>query len=139
MGLLDTYGLPILGMQPPPIPPEWQISQADLNAMQAQAAQNAQNAQNAQYNYLANAQNTTKPLPSSLADQCNRARELFMGRMAGVRDEFNLKINDFIHCQVHDDTVFVFFLLDGKEGVVKEQVDIFPSDQLIAQFRVVIS
>jgi hypothetical protein len=59
--------------------------------------------------------------------------------MCGVRGEFLLKPRDFIHCQVHDDTVYVFFLLDGKEGVVKEQVDSFPSDQLIAQFRLIVT
>ena len=66
-------------------------------------------------------------MPSSLADHCHRARELFMRRMAGVRDDFHLRINDFLHCQVHGDIVFVFFLLDGKEGIVKEQVDVFPA------------
>lgn len=109
----------------------------DWNAMQS--AQNAQMQANSQYSQQARANAQQAPMPSSLADHCHRARELFMRRMAGVRDDFHLRINDFLHCQVHGDIVFVFFLLDGKEGIVKEQVDVFPSDQLIAQFRMIIA
>ena len=74
-----------------------------------------------------------------LPDYHGIARELFMRRMSGVRNSFVIAKRDFIHCQVLDDMVYVFFLLDGKEGVVKEQVDSFPSDQLIAQFRLIMT
>jgi hypothetical protein len=123
------------------------LQQEYANARQAMAAQSVQDAlsqqmahqlaqaqQNA-YHHGVGAQNVQPPLP----DYHGIARELFMRRMSGVRNSFVLKKQDFIHCQVLDDMVYVFFLLDGKEGVVKEQVDSFPSDQLIAQFRLIMT
>ena len=123
-----------IGVAPIPTPEEWAIQLDQLRAMEAQA----QAQQNAQYSQqvMANAQNAYAP---PKPDYHDRARKLFMDRMNGVRDEFKLKTGDFLHCHLHGDMVYVFFLLYGKEGVVKEAVDIFPSDQMIAQFRVVIS
>ena len=133
MGLLDGLGL---GMPvPPPLQQEYE------NAKQAMAAQSmhqlAQAQQNA-YHHGVGAQNAQPPI-TLLPDYHGIARELFMRRMSGVRNSFVIAKRDFIHCQVLDDMVYVFFLLDGKEGVVKEQVDSFPSDQLIAQFRLIMT
>jgi len=68
-----------------------------------------------------------------------RAKELFLKRMGGIRAEMTLKSDDFLQMHVRDDTVYMFYCLNGKDGVVKEQVDLFPSDQLIAQFRMILA
>jgi hypothetical protein len=125
-----------LGSQPPPMPTpeEWA----------AQAAQAAQGVQLYSQQAMANAQNQNwssaqNAYPPPPPDYHDRARKLFIDRMCGVRGEFGLKPGDFFHCHLHGDTMFVFFLLGGKEGIVKEAVDVFPSDQLIAQFRMVVT
>lgn len=68
-----------------------------------------------------------------------RAKELFLKRMGGIRAEMTMAPNDFLQMHVFEDQVIVFFCFNGKEGVVKEQMDIFPSDQLIAQFRMILA
>jgi hypothetical protein len=135
---LDKMFEALVGSGPP--------SQADI------AAQNARNAmaQQAQANLspaipnkrgrhpFANASGWAETEQETFPDFDARARALFMSRMGGVRGEFKLHSKDFLMCHLYDDKVFVFWLLGGKEGVVHEQVDIFPSDQLIAQFKMVI-
>ncbi len=91
---------------------------------------------------------TTAPTGSGSAHKLSdmergqRALGLLVGRLEGVNKNFSLKRGEFLHCEVHasSEHVFVFFLFNGsdnkpREGVVSEAVDIFPSDQLIAQFR----
>ena len=75
------------------------------------------------------------PTPPSLAA---RAREMFLKRMGGIRAEMKVQPTDFLQCHVTQDMVFVFFCFSGKEGVVKEPIDMFPSDPLIAQFRMIL-
>lgn len=106
---------------------------------------NAALAQQAQQDYMLAAQQnwhggSTPPAPPSPAYlHSEHCRRLFLGRMGGVRGNFALTERDFLHCQLEGDLVFVFFLLNGKEGVVKEQADMFPSDTLIAQFRMIVA
>jgi hypothetical protein len=68
-----------------------------------------------------------------------RAKELFLKRMGGIRAEMTLKPDDFLQMHIRDETVYMFYCFNGKDGVAKEQIDIFPSDQLIAQFRMILS
>ena len=69
----------------------------------------------------------------------NRARELFLKRMGGIRAEMRIAQGDYVNCHVLGDTVFLFYVFGGREGCVKEQIDLFPSDQLITQFRLVLT
>ena len=102
-----------------------QLTQAQLTQAQIDAMMQAQQA------------NVNTPVPISTMAQ--RARELFLKRMGGIRAEMKVPLNDFIACHVYQDQVYLFYLLHGKEGVVKEHMDMFPSDQLIAQFRMVLA
>ena len=80
-----------------------------------------------------------RPPITNVVTLASRARELFLKRMGGVRAEMAVAPNDFIQCHVHNDIVYVFFCLSGKEGVTKEQIDLFPSDTLITQFRMILA
>lgn len=66
-----------------------------------------------------------------------RARGMLIQRLGGVASEFNVNENDFLMCHVVAGTVYVFFLLNHREGVTTESMDIFPSDKLVAQLRMV--
>jgi hypothetical protein len=104
----------------------------DDPALAVQANYNAQLAQHAQQ--LAN----TGPQGGWADSPHHKARELFIRRMGGVLHTFLLAPNDFLHCQVFQEDVFVFYLFGGREGVVCEPVLDFPSDKLIAQFRILV-
>lgn len=71
--------------------------------------------------------------------QATRARELFINRMVGVRGNFRLKEDDLIVCHIHADTVLMFYCFDGRDGIVKEPMDLWPSDGLLAQFRMILA
>ena len=122
--------------------------------MQAMAARQVQDAQDmlAQQNYAmaqaAQAQNWPPPIPpdgpppqeNTRDAMQTRAKELFINRLKGVRGTgFRKEERDFVATHVLDDKVYLFYMLRGKEGVVSEGVDIFPSDTLIAQFRLILS
>jgi hypothetical protein len=141
----SLFRFPFPTLPPPPSDAELAQSSALAQQMQAQQA-------NSQLQYeLAKAmmgqqqlgdgmQNVFIPPQSApLPSPSVRARELFVKRMGGVRSEFNVARDDFLWTHVQADTVYVFFCFAGKEGVTKEQIDIFPSDQLIAQFRMILA
>jgi hypothetical protein len=77
-----------------------------------------------------------EPMPPTLAQ---RARELFLKRMGGIRAEMKVNKDDFVQCHIYGEVVHLFFCFGGKTGVVQEQIDIFPSDQLITQFRMILA
>jgi hypothetical protein len=68
-----------------------------------------------------------------------RAREMFLKRMGGIRAEMHVAAEDFVHCHIHGETVYLFYCFAGRDGCVKEPIDLFPSDQLITQFRMILS
>ena len=121
-------------MKTPLIPPKLAANRAAaVGVSQRWAALAAQQANMAQQAEGSGWPATVEP------DYNARALDMFVRRMGGVRNEFRLHPKDFLHCHVFDDKVFVFFLLNGKEGVVAEGADIFPSDQLIAQFKMIVA
>ena len=65
------------------------------------------------------------------------ANKLLRQRFAGVQDTFKLGQKDFLLAHFAEAYVYTFFVLNGKEGVVKEPTDIFPSDKLITQLRMI--
>jgi hypothetical protein len=77
--------------------------------------------------------------PSTTATLAARAREMFLKRMGGIRAEMKLAPGDFLMCHTYNDQVYVFYCFAGREGVAKEPIDLFPSDQFITQFRMVLS
>jgi hypothetical protein len=68
-----------------------------------------------------------------------RARELFLKRMGGLRAELKVDKDDFLQCHLFNEQVYVFYCFTGRNGVVNEHIDLFPSDQLITQFRLVLA
>jgi hypothetical protein len=82
--------------------------------------------------------------PSALMPQIKpalpeRARELFLKRMGGIRSEMRVHRDDFVQCHIYGEVVHLFYCFGGKTGVAHEQMDIFPSDQLITQFRMILA
>lgn len=103
--------------------------------MQAQQDQIMGNAQQAHY---------SPPTPSTPPQQppihlANRAREMFLKRMGGLRAEMKVAPEDFLQCHIYNDQVYVFYCFGGRNGVTVEGIDLFPSDQLITQFRLVLT
>jgi hypothetical protein len=64
---------------------------------------------------------------------------MFLKRMGGIRAELRIHENDFLQCHVYGEMVYLFYCFSGRDGCVKENIDLFPSDQLITQFRLVLS
>ena len=109
-----------------------QIEQASL---MMQAAQQPSLLQGKQPWSNANANTSMQARNPPLSE---RAREMFLKRLGGLRAEHKLGLSEFVQCHVHAEMVYVFYFLKGKEGVAKEPIDMFPSDGLIAQFRMVL-
>ena len=82
---------------------------------------------------------TSQNAPQSSMSFHDRAKGLLMSRLHGVRGRVPLMADDFLHCHVSNDTVYVFFLIGGREGILQENVDVFPSDTLITQIRMVMA
>jgi hypothetical protein len=68
-----------------------------------------------------------------------RARELFISHMSGATEFFRVKADDFLYCHAANDTVYMFYLFDGKGGMVSEPLDVFPSELLVTQFRMILA
>jgi hypothetical protein len=109
-----------------------------LHAQLAQAAQQAGVGQAVFTNPVLPPPATTSMQPNNLT-LANRARELFLRRMGGIRAEMKVASNDFLQCHVYNEQVYVFYCFGGRHGVTLEPIDMFPSDQLITQFRLVLT
>jgi hypothetical protein len=122
-------------------PDMWkQINMQDdaiLHAQLAQAAQQAGVGQAVFSNPVLPPPSPSPP-PNSLT-LANRARELFLKRMGGIRAEMIVASGDFLQCHVYNEQVYVFYCFGGRHGVTLEPIDMFPSDQLITQFRLVLT
>jgi hypothetical protein len=77
--------------------------------------------------------------PASGPTLSSRAREMFLKRMGGIRAELKIAAEDYLHCHIYGDKVYLFYCFAGRDGCVKEDIDLFPSDTLITQFRMVLS
>jgi hypothetical protein len=78
-------------------------------------------------------------LPTSNGTLASRAREMFLKRMGGIRNEMMIHKDDFLQCHVYGEVVHVFYCFGGRTGVAQESIDLFPSDQFITQFRIILS
>ena len=77
--------------------------------------------------------------PTTTQTLASRAREMFLKRMGGIRNELRIAPEDYLNCHVYGEMVYVFYCFSGRDGCAKESIDLFPSDQLITQFRMVLS
>lgn len=68
-----------------------------------------------------------------------RAAEMLRKRIGGLRAELRVPDGDFLACHVVNEMVHVFYCHNGTSGVTQEQIDLFPSDTLVAQFRMIFS
>jgi hypothetical protein len=125
---LSMLGIPYDGLAP---------------AQQIQQVKQAYQAQQAQMNSILGQQaQQCKPdvnprIQINLLNQ--RAYELLALRLGGVKRTFKLGAEDFLVCHCTIDTVFIFFVFNGKSGCTQEQTDIFPSDKLITQLKLIMS
>jgi hypothetical protein len=110
-------------------------AEQDITRQMAQAQMNA-NVQQAQH---FPAPVTPPNRPSTGATLSQRAREMFLKRMGGLRAEMTIAAEDYLHCHIFGDKVYLFYCFAGRDGCVKEDIDLFPSDQLITQFRMVLA
>lgn len=74
-----------------------------------------------------------------LVELSSRAREQFVARMGGVRSTFFVQDTDCVYTHINGDKVILFYCFSGKVGHVEEPIDMFPSDTLIAQFRMILA
>jgi hypothetical protein len=115
-----------------------QAHQADANLYLAGAqAQNFPPNVSPIGQYPTNGPMTTKPPPGSTLPE--RAREMFLKRMGGIRAELRVADGDFLQCHIYGEVVHLFYCFAGRSGVTQESIDLFPSDTLITQFRMVLS
>lgn len=110
-----------------------QMQQSQFSAAQAQQAQAGSVFPNPMTPATAPNKPATGPTLSA------RAREMFLKRMGGLRQELQIAAEDYLHCHIYGDKVYLFYCFAGRDGCVKEDIDLFPSDQLITQFRMVLS
>jgi hypothetical protein len=108
--------------------------------MQAQLAQAAQQAGAGQYvhSFPPQALSQVKSQDPRM-ELAARAREMFLKRVGGIRAELKVAPGDFLMCHVHGEVVHVFYCFSGRPGVAQEAIDLFPSDQLITQFRMILA
>ena len=139
MAIVDLHDYNTDGVYPPNAiypPNAWEHT----NAQAAQEMQLAMQANQSPVNYpsLANVPyQGTRTSPTT--DLTGRAREMFLKRVGGVRGELKLAPGDFLQCHIYGEVVHVFYCFSGKPGVAQEGIDLFPSDQLITQFRLILS
>lgn len=104
------------------------IDAAQLNQMLAQQAQNI---------YSVPQQQLDVPKDNARLNQ--RALQLLTLRLSGVRGNLRLGPDDFLVCHCTTETVYTFFVFNGKSGNTEEDINIFPSDKLLTQLRLVMS
>ena len=68
-----------------------------------------------------------------------RALQLLTLRLNGVKCMLKLGPDDFLICHCTTDVVYTFFVFKGKSGNVEEDINIFPSDKLLTQLRLIMA
>jgi hypothetical protein len=81
----------------------------------------------------------TPPSTTNSVNLASRAREMFLKRMGSIRAELRVADGDFLQCHIYGEVVHLFYCFGGRAGVTQESIDLFPSDTLITQFRMVLS
>jgi hypothetical protein len=112
---------------------------AQINADSVSLARAAQQAQQANVPNIGQYPATFIPNTPPNTTLAQRAREMFLKRMGGIRAEMAVAPGDYVNCHVHGETVYLFYCFAGKDGCAKENIDMFPSDQFITQFRMILS
>jgi hypothetical protein len=118
------------------VPDMWaHLNQEELMRQVSQAQVN-HNAQQASVPMFPTPPPPPPPPPATLA---TRAREMFLKRMGGIRAELRIAEGDFLACHIYGEVVHVFYCFGGRPGVAQESIDLFPSDQFITQFRIILA
>ena len=65
---------------------------------------------------------------------------MLIERLIGLSDERRelFTKDNFITCYVNKGKVYTFFVLNERSGTVEEDINIFPSDKMISQLRMVL-
>jgi hypothetical protein len=77
------------------------------------------------------------PKPATIETLNQRAREMLLKRIGGIKAEHKIVPGDFLTCHCYADVVHVFYCHNGNSGVTQESIDLFPSDTIITQFRMI--
>jgi hypothetical protein len=112
---------------------------AQMQAAQAMSNANAQAQQGTWLPTLPPQPPVAGQLQANAKTMSVRAREMFLKRMGGLRAELQIAAEDYLHCHVYGEKVYLFYCFAGRDGCVKEGIDLFPSDTLITQFRMVLA
>lgn len=75
-------------------------------------------------------------MPSaSVESEHSLAKKMLLQRLNGFGPTW-MRSKDFLMCHVIDETVAVFYCFGKDTGVVEDTRDLFPSDGLVAQLRI---
>ena len=69
----------------------------------------------------------------------NQARNMLFDRLMGVNRDmvFDIGVNDFIYPVHHGDKVYIFFIHNDRAGYLEDNADLYPSDKLVTQVRLI--
>lgn len=124
LGLGLGLGSPIIGEELKRLMDKFVYTNQNLSAAQQQQLAQAQQC-------MQNSAEEYKPSPHA------KAITLLKMRLAGVGGNFDIAKDEFLVCHVAKDTVYTFFVINGKGGVLEEETALFPSDKLITQLRLI--
>lgn len=117
----------------PPLGPQG-LAQHDQSISQ----QLLQNQYAAAANQLSAAQNFDPGYSYITPGQTNihqQARSMLFSRLNGLSTGFVMRQTDFILTHVHKDKVYIFFITEDKAGHLEDDKNLYPSDKLITQIR----
>lgn len=70
------------------------------------------------------------------AENHSRADRLLRDRLIGIRGRFDLAQHEMMMVHVYHETVYIFYVFEGgKAGHLTDPIDLFPSDELVTQLR----
>jgi hypothetical protein len=98
---------------------------------QAQALQNQQ-----AYAYAAQQASQLSQISAPAIDERKQAHILLRNRLQGVNGKgFTVDKNDFLFPLIHGEKVYIFFLHGDRVGHLEDEKNMFPSDKLVTQLR----
>lgn len=119
-----------------------QIAAINTQQNMAQVYHDIMNLPPDNFNSQMSQQNMARQLAAAQAQQHavrvdlhKNAYSMLMSRLHGVAGSFIMGANDYLFTHVHTDRVFVFFVHNDRAGHLEDDINIFPSDKLITQVR----
>lgn len=114
----SLLGLPPELFSSPAVQQVW-AQQVAVNQAQANLAQQAQAA------------------PTSRVPRHEHARSMLIDRLNGVLGTFVMSTDDFLLAHIHKDQVYIFFIHNDRAGYLADDANLYPSDKLVTQVRLI--